>query len=143
ESAPPAPVPAKWRGLIGEYGWDHNTLYILEMDGRLYALIEWFFLYPLTQEKADVFAFPDFGLYPGEKLVFTRDGAGRATKVVAASVRFARRTLDGEDGKTFKIKPARPLDTIRREALAATPPVEKKQFRKPDLVEVTTLDATV
>ena len=38
-----------WRGLIGEYGWDHNTLYILEKDGKLHALIEWFFLYPLEE----------------------------------------------------------------------------------------------
>ncbi len=27
-------------GVIGEYGWDHNTLYILEENRRLYALIE-------------------------------------------------------------------------------------------------------
>ena len=25
-------------GLIGEYGWDHNTLFILEKDGKLWAL---------------------------------------------------------------------------------------------------------
>src|SRR5207244_549259 len=98
EAKRPAAAPAKWRGLIGEYGWDHNILYVLEMDGKLYALIEWFFLYPLREESRDVYAFPDLGLYPGEKLIFTRDGKGRATKVVAASVTFARRQLDGEDG---------------------------------------------
>lgn len=43
---PPDP-PAPWRGLIGEYGWDHNTLFILERDGKLNALIEWFAMYPL------------------------------------------------------------------------------------------------
>src|SRR5262249_34995792 len=32
----PEPPPARWAGLIGEYGWDHNTLYILEKDGRLH-----------------------------------------------------------------------------------------------------------
>ncbi len=26
----PEPPPTRWTGLIGEYGWDHNTLYILE-----------------------------------------------------------------------------------------------------------------
>jgi len=30
----PEPPPPRWMGLIGEYGWDHNTLYILERDGR-------------------------------------------------------------------------------------------------------------
>jgi serine beta-lactamase-like protein LACTB len=68
-SKPPA-VPEKWRGLIGEYGWDHNTLFILEKDGKLHALIEWFFLYPLTEESENVFGFPpNLGLYHDEKLV--------------------------------------------------------------------------
>lgn len=139
----PAPPPARWLGLIGEYGWDHNTLYILDKDGKLQALIEWFFLYPLEEVSENVFKFPDFGLYHGEKLVFTRDRAGRATRVEAANVVFARRPIDGEDGATFRIKPLRKLDELRREALAAQPPKEKGDFRKPDLVDLTTLDDTI
>jgi serine beta-lactamase-like protein LACTB len=139
----PKPAPAKWKGLIGEYGWDHNTLYILEKDGKLHALIGWIFLYPLTEESENVFAFPDFGLYHGEKLRFTRDKAGKATKVEAAKVVFKRRHVDGEDGKTFKIEPRRPIDEIRREALAATPPRERGEFGKPDLVELVKLDDTI
>ena len=53
------------------------------------------------------------------------DDKGKATKVEAASVVFERRRLDGEDGKTFKIKPLRPVDELRKEALAAKPPEEK------------------
>jgi serine beta-lactamase-like protein LACTB len=137
----PAPPRAKWAGLIGEYGWDHNTLYILEKDGKLHALIEWFFLYPLTEESADVYKFPDFGLYHGEKLEFTRDGKGRATQVEAASVVFERRRLDGEDGSTFKIKPLRPVADLRKLALKAKPPAERGVlFRKPDLVELVKLE---
>jgi CubicO group peptidase (beta-lactamase class C family)/D-alanyl-D-alanine dipeptidase len=139
----PAAVPAKWAGLIGEYGWDHNTLYILERDGKLHALIEWFFLYPLTEKTPDVYKFPDFGLYPNEQLIFTRDKKGRATKVEAANVVFQRRTLDGEDGATFRIKPLRPIDELRREALAAKPPKEAGKFRKPELVELIKLDPTI
>jgi len=30
----PAPSPQHRRGLMGEYGWDHDTLYILERDGN-------------------------------------------------------------------------------------------------------------
>ena len=127
----PAPMPAKWAGLIGEYGWDHNTLYIFEKDGQLYSLIEWFFVYPLKEESENVFAFPDFGLYLGEKLVFTRDKNGRATQVEAANVVFERRKIDGENGETFTIKPQRPVEELRKEALAAKPPVEKGDFRDP------------
>jgi CubicO group peptidase (beta-lactamase class C family)/D-alanyl-D-alanine dipeptidase len=139
----PGPSPAKWAGLIGEYGWDHDILYILEKDGKLHALIEWFFLYPLEEESADVFKFPNWGLYESEKLIFKRDKTGRATEVEAASVVFRRRSIDGEDGKTFKIRPLRPLNDLRREALAAKPPKEKGDFRKPDLVDLTALDNTI
>jgi CubicO group peptidase (beta-lactamase class C family)/D-alanyl-D-alanine dipeptidase len=138
----PAAPPAKWLGLIGEYGWDHNTLFILERDGKLNALIEWVFLYPLAEESENVFAFPDFGLYHGEKLVFTRDKTGRATKVEAASVTFQRRKVDGENGETFRITPVKPIDELRKAALAAKPPAETGDFRKSDLVDLATIDPT-
>jgi hypothetical protein len=63
----PAPAAERWQGLIGEYGWDHNTLFILEKEGQLHALIEWFFLYPLEEVSRDVFNFPNWGLYHGER----------------------------------------------------------------------------
>ncbi|HEX4588456.1 MAG TPA: serine hydrolase [Gemmataceae bacterium] len=139
----PDPPPEKWLGLIGEYGWDHNTLYILERDGKLNALIEWFYLYPLSEESQDVYRFPDFGLYHDEKIVFSRDKSGRATKAVAAGVAFNRRHIDGEDGKTFHIQPVRPVDALRKEALAATPPAPRGELNAPDLVDLTTLDPTI
>ena len=132
--------PEHWRGLIGEYGWDHNVLYILEREGRLNALIEWFFLYPLEEISADVYAFPDWGLYHGERLVFSRDAGGRATSVEAASVRFDRRDVGTEAGGTFRIAPVRPVEELRAEALAASPPEEPGSFRDSELVEVTSLE---
>jgi CubicO group peptidase (beta-lactamase class C family)/D-alanyl-D-alanine dipeptidase len=141
--AKPPPAPPKWRGLIGEYGWDHNTLYILEKDGKLQALIEWFFLYPLKEVAKDVYQFPDWGLYQDEKLIFTRDDRGRATQVEAANVVFPRRHIDGEGGETFRIKPLRPVAELRREALTAQPPEETGDFRRSDLVDLTTLDPAI
>lgn len=143
DETPPKPVPAKWAGLIGEYGEDHNILFILEKEGVLHALIEWVFLYPLREVSANVFQFPDYGLYHGDKLVFSRDAQGQATKVVAASVLFNRRPLP-RPGETFKITPVRPLEDLRKIALAANPPVESNVFfKKPDLVEITALDPSI
>jgi CubicO group peptidase (beta-lactamase class C family)/D-alanyl-D-alanine dipeptidase len=136
----PSPPPHKWLGLIGEYGEDHNILYIHERDGKLWALIEWFYLYPLTEESENVYAFPDFGLYHDEKIIFERDKTGRATRATAANCIFNRRTILGENGETFKIQPIRQMDGLRKEALAAEPPHEPGQFRKPELVDLTTLD---
>ncbi|WZO97728.1 serine hydrolase [Isosphaeraceae bacterium EP7] len=135
DGLPPAP-PEAFNGLIGEYGWDHNVLYILEKEGRLHALIEWFFLYPLTQEEPDIYAFPDAGLYQGEKLIFRRDSSGRATAVEAASVSFKRRSIDGENGKTFRITPVRSAAEIRLETAEMKPPSEPEKPRKADLVDL-------
>jgi CubicO group peptidase (beta-lactamase class C family)/D-alanyl-D-alanine dipeptidase len=139
----PQNIPAHWQGLIGEYGWDHNILFIHEKDGKLHALIEWFFKYPLTEISPDVYAFPDYGLYHGEKLIFTRAPNGKATQVDAASVVFKRRHLDGEDGQTFRITPLKPAEELRALALAAQPPKESSDLLKSDLVELTTLGPTI
>ncbi len=133
----PPEVPAKWAGLIGEYGWDHNTLFVYEKDGQLHALIEWTEIDPLTEESENVFAFPpDRGMYHGEKLVFTRDKSGQATGVTAANVYFKRRKIDGEDGETFKVTPTGKLADLRKAAMAATPPEEKGEFRASQLVDL-------
>jgi len=96
EPPEPEPVPDHWQGLTGEYGWDHNILFIKVKEGKLHALIEWFFDYPLEEISEDVYAFPDYGLYHGEKLIFKRDNLGRAGEVEAASVVFKRRPPGNE-----------------------------------------------
>jgi len=139
----PEPTPAHWQGLIGEYGWDHNILFIHEKDGKLHALIEWFFSYPLAEISKDIYAFPDYGLYHGEKLIFSRDQNGKATQVEAASVVFKRRHIDGEDGQTFRLAPLKPAEELRPMALASQPPKENGDFLTSDLVELSTLDSTI
>ena len=139
----PAEPPAAWRGLIGEYGWDHNTLFITEQDGKLTALIEWFTRYPLIQVNDSSFQFPAYGLYPGEMVVFHRGPDGRATDVVAANVRWARRAVGPEGGAVFRVKPTRPVEELKKTALAATPPKETGDFRPADLAEVVKLDPTI
>lgn len=141
--APPADIPQRWKGLIGEYGWDHNVLYILENEGRLYALIEWFYYYPLKEVSDNDFEFPDYGLYHGEGLKFTRGADGVATLVNAAEVRFVRRKVGTRDGETYKITSVKPIDDLRAAALAASPPAEQGDFRDTDLVELVANDPTI
>ena len=142
---PAAEPPAKWHGLIGEYGWDHNTLYILEKDGKLHALIEWFFLYPLDGGVGERLRVPgrlrpvprrEAGLHPRRDRPGDEGRGGERRRSSAGKI-------DGEDGETFRIKPQRPVDELRKEALAAKPPEEDGEFRKPDLVDLATLDPTI
>jgi D-alanyl-D-alanine dipeptidase/CubicO group peptidase (beta-lactamase class C family) len=143
ESSAPPPPKDHWKGLIGEYGWDHDVLYILEDRGQLYALIEWFDYYPLTELSQDEYAFPDYGLYHGERLLFSRDQSGNATHVIAAEVKFDRREIGTKHGETFKIKPVKPISELREAALKATPPEEAGEFLPGDLVELTSIDPSI
>lgn len=135
-------IPNHWNGLIGEYGWDHNTLYILEKYGKLYALIEWFFYYPLEEISRNVYAFPNYGLYHGEKLIFDREANDNATQVEAASVVFKRRPVGLHGSNTFKIEPMKPADELRQIAFEGTPPEEKRELQAV-LVDITQLDNTI
>src|SRR5262245_57871962 len=74
----PAPPPASWRGLIGEYGADDDILIILEKDGRLFALIERKDFEPLVEVSQNVFQSSASELRP--RLIFKRDSHGRATQ---------------------------------------------------------------
>lgn len=139
---PPPDVVEGWRGLLGEYGWDHNTFYVSERGGRLWVLAEWFHGYPLDIGIAEEFWFPHYGLYAGERVVFTRDDSGRATRMSIGGVVLERRPLPGER-EGFRIMPQRSIDQIRVEAMAAAPPSEPGMPREPDLVELAALDPTI
>lgn len=139
----PEEAPKALAGLIGEYGWDHLPLIILEDEGRLYALIEWFFLYPLAAKGDDIFAFPDWGMYQDEAIAFRRGPSGRATEAVAAGIRMPRRVISGEDGGTFKVEPTRTIEELREAALKATPPTQPEGLLPADLVDLATLAPTI
>ena len=138
-----APPSREFASLIGEYGWDHNVLYLREKDGKLNALIEWFFEYPLERVSRDVYRFPAFGLYDSQEIVFRRGRDGNATHAVAGTVPFKRRVLPADNDRvSFRITPVRPVSELRAAALAASPPRESRP-RQPDLVELRSLDSTI
>jgi len=139
---PPA-IAERWRALIGEYGTDDATVFLLERDGRLHALVDWFVDAPLVERSRDTFAFPSGGPYAGRTLTVARGANGRPAAITIAGVRHARRTVGTEDGSQFSITPLRPVAELRAEALAAAPPHETGTFRASDLVSVPSLDSTI
>lgn len=140
----PTACPEGFRGLIGEYGEDHNIVFVFEKQGQLHLLIEWIEFDRLTKLADDRFALPkDQGMYFGEQVQFRRDENGRATEIVVAGMKFKRRNLQGESASTFVIEPVRLRDELRKIAQASSPPDEPGDFRESDLVELTNLDPTI
>jgi CubicO group peptidase (beta-lactamase class C family)/D-alanyl-D-alanine dipeptidase len=135
----PADSPSQFDGLIGQYGWDHDVLYVFEKDGKLSLLIEWFEYDPLEQQSADVFKFPAHGLYDGETATFTRDASARATQVKIGAVVFNRRP----EATGLQVHPTESIAELRQRALSEKPPQENTQFLSPDLVDLTTLDPDI
>jgi D-alanyl-D-alanine dipeptidase len=141
--AKPAPAPARWLGLIGEYGPDNDILYILEKDGKLNASFKRAEAEPLREVSRNAFVFSG-GAHANQRVEFTRDARGRATQVKLADTALARRRIEPEAGANqLRVIPVRPVAELIKEALAAKPPVEDVDFRSFDLVELTRLDPTI
>jgi len=150
-SPKPADIPNSWRGLIGEYGPDNDVHYVLEKGGRLTILRKNGGEWSLRQRAADAFEFDlaDSRVLP---VRFERTGASKATRFTLGARTFERRSIgpvdrfavtNNEEGHVFQITPVRPVEELRKEALAASPPHESGNFRAPDLVELVTLDPTI
>jgi D-alanyl-D-alanine dipeptidase len=141
----PADVPKEWKPWIGEYGIGFNPIrYVLsEKDGFIWILER-----PnqtpqagyRNLEKFSVNAPPPTATVQGMRLHFDQDG-GRV--LFMGDVGNSKLTPDREAHQATVAKPARPIEELRSEALAASPPQEVGPFRKPELVEVATRDPTV
>jgi D-alanyl-D-alanine dipeptidase len=124
----PKPPPAKWVALIGEYGADGDTVLVLEREGRLMA----FEGHVASRDGNRVFAITETD--------FALDASGHASALKLGMRALPRRMVGTEEGVTFRVTAIRPIDELRREALAATPPAEPALRRSSDLVELVTLD---
>jgi D-alanyl-D-alanine dipeptidase len=113
--------------LVGDYYAQRDTLFVREVGGRLEGVLKRAAA-PLTRMRGDTF---DLG---GRRLVIT-DHEARLDDVV-----FMRRPVAAG---TFRITPRRPVEDLRREALAATPPAQPDSLLPSDLVEVQSLDAGI
>ena len=147
---PPAPpaAPPRWRGLIGEYDTPVGMRLVLEDGGDLWIADTNHHALRLTERGAT-----EFEVAPGggneERVLGRRAGAisfvvdrsDRARALVAGGERFARREIEPAAGTNqLRVTPVRPVEELRREALAASPPRESGTFKKSDLVELTALE---
>ena len=117
----PLPATAEHAALVGEYGAGADTIIVLERGGQLFVI------HHAAEAQIAVTA-------------FARDSDGRPVALQLDAQRFPRRSVGTEEGVTFHIIPAQPIDVLRRQALTEKPPVESGHHRRSDLVDVVRLD---
>ncbi|HTZ48782.1 MAG TPA: M15 family metallopeptidase [Verrucomicrobiae bacterium] len=143
----PPDAPAAWKRFVGIYEYSNNgnskvQVIILERNQIPYLH------YPAKPEEEIYF---DLNL----KLMSVPDPVKRAWSYsieeeparppyfAYLSESFVRTDPGANPANYFHIKPLRPIDQLRSAALATPPPAEQGPFRKPELVELATLDAAI
>ncbi|MDB4889341.1 MAG: D-alanyl-D-alanine dipeptidase [Gemmatimonadetes bacterium] len=113
----PGPKPAPYAStIVGEYDTNAGVQFIIEDAGKLYLL---------DTARASL-----------KRTLLPADGI--------SSLPVKRRSVGPEEGQNqLQVRPVRPVAEVRAEALLASPPVEPKAARTPDLVELTSLDPTI
>ncbi|HEY0972097.1 MAG TPA: M15 family metallopeptidase [Gemmatimonadales bacterium] len=135
----PAEPPAALDALVGLYAAGADTVVVLEDGGRLLLMSADSVRRPLAPVDSTAARLAVAGR--ADTLRVERAG-GDVRAIAAGGATYARlRVATGDGG--FRIVPRCPVEELRVEALAATPPAQPPTLRAPDLVDVTTLDPTI
>jgi len=144
----PPDIPQAWKPWIGEYGasldnQNTGTAFALsEKDGSILLLLrtrksdeaEYQLIQRFSSNTAPNGADPKLQL---------RVGVSGKRGLVIDALENQKLSPDANATTQVAIKLVRQIDELRRDALAASPPHEDGTFRKPELVELTTLDPAI
>lgn len=149
----PPDVPLEWKQLVGVFRHDSETVIILERSHGLYwsrpaepapANVP-YAEFLISAEEPGKFRIlrskPVFGRGAGDdSLTLRYEENGTVSAVIWNDMVYLRVDAGADPAHFYHIAPAKPLDQLRAAALSAKPPAESGPFRKPDLVELATLD---
>ena len=146
----PADIPQAWKPWIGEYGLSPTHAarrQCLRVDRKRWRDLD--FAARRQSRGAYLQADGKNCLKPvasgrscsSARLHFDKSGGHRI--LVMESIESVKITPDFNAPQQVLITPVRPVAELRTEALAASPPHEDGTFRKPELVELTSLDPAI
>jgi len=138
----PPDAPPEWKQLVGIFGQVKEPSFIVlernrsliwhQADGK-----EWL-VTPLGDSRYD---FAPASMSAQEVATTRRDSAGRIIALSLGGRDFIRTDAGADPAHFFHVTPTTPVEELRAAALAAKPPEEAGPFRKPELVELITLDS--
>jgi D-alanyl-D-alanine dipeptidase len=148
----PPDVSLNWKELAGIYGQGPKRGIVLERDGKLI----WH-----RDKDAQELQIEDYD--HSKFVVFGKDGLLTETTVhrnangvissltmiprdspfIGQPIVFLRIDAGADPSHFFRVTPAEPVAELRAKALKLAPPEEAGPFRKPDLVELATLDPAI
>jgi zinc D-Ala-D-Ala dipeptidase len=141
----PADAPAEWKRHVGIYEYTGNeppksTVILLERDQRLYMR------YASGKEQEVSLKDGRLGISePGgrEWTYGLFEEPGQPERFTYLNEGFARTDAGSDPSRFYHITPYKPIDELRAAALACKPPLGTRPFRRPDLVELITLDPAI
>jgi D-alanyl-D-alanine dipeptidase len=138
----PADVPLEWKQLVGIYSPEGTkvSFILLEQDQHLYWIDSHGEKKPAFEKGSGVFVTDGDDVYIVH--IEHRNGSGIVTSLHGNEL-YVRSDAGADPAGFFRLTPTRPVEELRNEALAASPPQENGPFRKPELVELTTLDRAI
>ena len=113
---------------------------VAEQEGKLRLVDTALRVTPLTERAESEFT-TDSGAI---RVHFSRDATGRATELQLGDARLPRNEIEPRAGTNqLRVTPVKPVESLRGEALAASPPTEAGPFAANELVELVRLDPSI
>ncbi len=139
----PSDVPNHWKYLIGVYAGGPDTVYIAEKDTHLCLITKTLQYVLLSESGRGRYGTGGHKIFNDTALIFRWHGSGRPVDFKAGTRTFERLIFGSENGRSFRIKPLKSANELRRIALVSTPPKEAGDFLQSDFVDLSTLDTSI
>jgi len=157
-SPKPPDAPESWKRFVGIYEYSNNGNYkqivvVLERNQRAYMHYtkgpDEEIHFDLTSpydfgqgyRRLGFLSVPDTAKGSWSYEIVEQSGAAPAFTYLMES--YVRTDPGANPAQLFRIKPLRPVDQLRTEALRSSPPPEPGTFRKLELTELAPLDASI
>ena len=139
----PAEAPLEIKRIVGIYGQEPDRIILLERNGILFYRDAKGTETPIHESKSQTYEATLPGLRTMEIFPPKYKTTGSSPWPFIRIGETTYKRADGAGSAWFHLTPLQPVDKLRKAALAEKPPEEAGPFRKPEFVELITLDPAI